>query len=206
MTKLLTLLSLGFLACARAASGAIPVGAENVVPLSVGARAPDAEVKTVEGADFDLSRAFAGRPTILMFYRGGWCPYCNRQLGAMQEYERKFRDLGYQILAVCTDRPADLRASMDKHHLSYTVLSDREMAAAAAFHVAFRLSDEDARRYASHHIALPNIPGDPAAQWLPVPSIFVIGPDGRIKYVSFNPDFRVRPPPEEILAAAARVR
>ena len=119
-TILLTLL-----AWAGAAHATIPLGAENVAPLKAGDLAPAAVVKTVDGTDFDLAQAFTAKPTILMFYRGGWCPYCNRQLAGMQEYEQKFLSLGYQVLAVCTDKPENLRATMDKDRLTYTVLSDR---------------------------------------------------------------------------------
>jgi peroxiredoxin len=191
---------------AELAAGAIPTGAENTQPLKAGELAPTAIVKTVDGADFDLGRAVAARPTILIFYRGGWCPFCNRQLGGIQAYEQKFIDLGYQILAVGTDRPEVLRQTIAKDGLGYTLLSDRDMTAAAAFHVAYRVAGDDAKKYASYHIDLPPIPGDAGEVWLPVPSIFVIARDRTIRFAESNPNYRIRPPPEEILAAAARVK
>ena len=187
------------------AMAVLPLGAENVAPLKVGAQAPTAIVKTLAGADFDLGQAFAAKPTVLIFYRGGWCPFCNRQLSGLQDYAPKFLALGYQILAVCTDKPEDLKATMDKHQLTYTLLSDRDMAAAAAFRVAFRLTDQDEKKYQTYHIGVPEIPGEADGHWLPVPSIFIIGTDGVIKFVEFNPDYRIRPPTEEILKAAAQV-
>jgi len=186
--------------------GAIPVGAESVTPLKVGERAPTAIVKTLDGADFDLGRAFAAKPTVLIFYRGGWCPFCNRQLAGIQDSEPKFIALGYQILAVSTDKPADLKATLDKHQLTYTLLSDRTMTAAAAFRVAFRLTDQDEKKYGGHHISVPEIPEGDGAHWLPVPSIFIIGSDGIIKFVEFNANYQIRPPTEEILKAAAQVK
>jgi len=197
-------LASALLAWSGTACAAIPLGADNVVPLKAGAHAPSAIVKTVDGSDFDLGQAFAAKPTVLIFYRGGWCPFCNKQLAGIQDLAPKFLALGFQILAVCTDKPADLRATMDRHHLTYTLLSDRAMAAASAFQVAFRVGDDDAKKYASFHVNLPDIPGEPGGLWLPVPSIFVIGKDGVIKYAEFNPNFRIRPPPDEILAAAAQ--
>jgi peroxiredoxin len=204
--KLISLLTSGLLIGARPLIGAIPLGANNVSPLKAGAHAPSATVKTVDDADFDLGQAFATKPTVLIFYRGGWCPFCNSQLSGIQSYAPRFLALGYQILAVCTDKPEDLRATIDRHQLTYTLLSDRAMIAAPAFRVAFRVTDDDEKRYASHHVHLPEIPGEPGALWLPVPSIFIIGKDGVIKFAEYNPDFRIRPPPEDILAAAAQVR
>lgn len=205
-SRLLCPLLFAVVAGAGLADAAIPTGAENVVPLAVGVRAPAATVKTVDGADFDLEQALVNKPTVLIFYRGGWCPFCNRQLAGMQDYVAKFLALGYQIMAVGTDKPEELRATMTKDHLSYTLLSDRSMAAASAFKVAYRLSGQDETKYVAHNIAVPEIPGEAGAHWLPVPSIFIIGADGVIKFVEFNPDIRVRPSPEEILAAATRVK
>jgi peroxiredoxin len=205
-SKLFRPLLFAVFACVGPANAATPLGAENAVPLKAGARAPAATVKTVDGADFDLGHAFATKPTVLVFYRGGWCPFCNRQLAGLQDYAPKFLTLGYQILAVCTDKPEDLQSTMTEDHLTYTLLSDRSMAAASAFRVAFRLNDQDEKKYASHNIAVPEIPGEAGAHWLPVPSIFIIGTDGVIKFVEFNPDFRIRPLPEEILAAAAQAK
>jgi peroxiredoxin len=203
--RLLPMFASAIFAGYGSAHAALPLGAENVVPLKAGAHAPSVTVKTLAGADFDLGQAFATKPTVLIFYRGGWCPYCNKQLSGIQDYEPRFRALGYQILAVCTDKPEDLRATLDRHQLTYTLLSDRAMEAAPAFQVAFRVTDDDARKYASHHVNLPEIPGEPGARWLPVPSIFIIGTDGVIKFAEFNPNFRIRPPPEDILAAATSV-
>ena len=200
------MLAAAFLAFAGQVHASIPTGAENAVPLKAGDAAPAVTVTAVDGSNFDLGRAFAAKPTILLFYRGGWCPFCNRQLSGIQEYEQKFLDLGYQILAVGTDRPETLRGTMEKDRLKYTLLSDRAMAAASAFHVAFRVAGDDAKKYAAHNIDLPEIPGEPGGRWLPVPAIFVIGKDGLIKFAEFNPNYRVRPPPEEILAAAARAQ
>src|SRR5271170_1387081 len=206
ISKILLPLSAISLACALPTQGAIPMGAESVTPLKVGERAPTAIVKTLDGADFDLGRAFTTKPTVLIFYRGGWCPFCNRQLSGIQDYEPKFIALGYQILAVCTDKPEDLKATLDKHQLTYTLLSDRGMTAASAFRVAFRLTEHDEKKYGAYHIGVPEIPGEGGGHWLPVPSIFIIGSDGIIKFVEFNANYQIRPPTEEILRAASQVQ
>ena len=192
-----------YLALAMQLHAAIPTGAENAVPLKVGDAAPAVTVTALDGSSFDLGRAIAAKPTILIFYRGGWCPFCNRQLSGIQDYQQKFLDLGYQILAVGTDRPEALRATMTKDRLSYTLLSDRSMAAASAFRVAYRVAGDLAEKYATYHVDLPEIPGEPGGRWLPVPAIFVIGRDGVIRFAEFNANYKIRPPPDEILAAAA---
>ena len=201
--KLLPMMTATFLASAGQLHAAIPTGADDAVPLKAGDNAPAVKVTAVDGTSFDLGRAIAAKPTILIFYRGGWCPFCNRQLSGIQDYEQKFLDLGYQILAVGTDSPETLRATMTKDRLTYTLLSDRSMVAASAFRVAYRIAGDDAKKYATYKIDLPEIPGEPGGRWLPVPAIFVIGRDGVIRFAEFNANYKVRPPPDKILAAAA---
>ena len=184
------------------AEAAVAATAAQATPLAVGERAPGALVKTAAGDDFDLGRAIAGKPTLLLFYRGGWCPYCNTQLVKLQSYHERFAVLGFQVLALSTDAPGSLAATTEKTRASFTLLSDREMKAASAYKLAWRVPAENAARYASRSILLAPIPGSAGEHWLPVPAVFVIGPDGVIKYVFADPDFKTRAPAAKIFEAA----
>ena len=88
---------------ARGATPAIAASPEEAKPLAVGAQAPSALLTEMDGAKVDLAKEFAAKPTVLVFYRGSWCPFCNRQLAALGELEPKLLALGYQILAVSPD-------------------------------------------------------------------------------------------------------
>lgn len=113
-------------------AASVPRSARDIKPLLIGARVPTTTLRTPDGKAFDLGAAFAKRPTILIFYRGGWCPYCNAHLGQLQALEPKLLGLGYRILAVSPDRPEKLAQSVEKGRLGYTLLSDSAMAAAEA--------------------------------------------------------------------------
>lgn len=185
-----------------AAAGQLPVGADHVIPLSVGTSLPDVTVKTAANQDFNLAAQTAGKPTVIIFYRGGWCPYCNLHLAQLEEAEPKLLALGYQILAISTDRPEGLPVTTQRHHLTYTLLSDRDMVAASAFHVAFQLPAAERERYLDHGIDLPSIPNDPGNRWLPVPSVFIVNKAGEIRFVHSNPNFKRRISMPDLLAAA----
>ncbi len=187
------------LAAARAADFA--ASPEAARPLPVGAKAPAVTLTTADGAAFALAEAFAAKPTILVFYRGSWCPYCNRQLAALGELEPKLLALGYQILAVSPDTADGLQKMAGKNHLTYRLLSDHVMTAAAAYGVAFRLSAETEKAYRGFGIALTPIPGGEGF-WLPVPTVFIVGRDGVIKFVYSNPDYKVRLASADLLTAA----
>ncbi len=170
--------------------------------LPVGAKVPAAMVRTVDGAELDLATAIAGRPTLVVFYRGSWCPYCNKHLAALAELEPELLKLGYQILAVSPDDAAGLAAAAEKNHLSYRLLSDRQMHASAAFGVAFRVDDATVEKYRKWKIELAPVPGEPTARWLPVPAAFLISADGIVRFAHADADYKVRLVAADLLAAA----
>jgi peroxiredoxin len=185
------------------ARAALAPSAAEAQPLAVGATAPAVTVTAADGTPFDLGAALSEKPTLLIFYRGGWCPYCNRELGELAEFEPKFAALGYQIIALSTDAPAGLPPTAAKNKVAYRLLSDRAMNAASAYGVAFRVDAATQKKYAGYKIALAPVPGEPDAAWLPVPTAYVIGRDRVIRFAYSNPDFKVRLPAAELLTAAS---
>jgi peroxiredoxin len=179
--------------------------AMEVRPLMIGQPVPGTELKTAEGGGFDLQAAAREQPLVVIFYRGGWCPFCNRHLGQLQEAVPQFQELGYRIVAISPDRPEKLQESLDKSGLSYTLLSDSSMAAAKAFGLAFEVDAPMLDKLASYHIDIEEASGQ-THHLLPVPAVFLVGTDGLIDFVYANPDYKTRLAPEVLLAAAKAAR
>lgn len=180
----------------------IPASAEDIQPLVVGDSVPTTLVLTrAEGEAFDLNQAIEDKPSILIFYRGGWCPYCNTQLGQIQIIEGQLRAMGYQILAISPDKPENLAASLDKNQLTYTLLSDHSMDAARAFGIAFRVDSATLEKYTQYGIDLEEASGE-THHLLPVPSVFVVDSSGSIQFSYSNPDYKVRIDPRDLVDAA----
>jgi peroxiredoxin len=179
----------------------VPDTAEKVSPLAVGSKVPKVNVKTMEDKTIELPRLLSAQPTVLIFYRGGWCPFCNRQMSSLQSIEGDLKKLGYRILAVSPDRAVELKKSLGKNKLTYQLLSDSSMDAAKAFGVAFKVDDGVLTKYKGFGIDLEVASGE-KHHYLPVPSVFLIGADGVIKFRSFNPDYKVRLSNDELLTAA----
>jgi len=174
--------------------GKIAASATDVVPLDKGANVPKLTLKAADGKAFDLNAAVAKKPTVLIFYRGGWCPFCNTQLSGLVGIVKDLTDAGYQLLAVSPDKPEELAKTMDKDKLTYTLLSDSDAAAIQAFGLAFKAASTQfnmLEQYsgATHHA-------------LPVPAVYILGTDGAIKFVHFDPDYKVRMDPAKILEQA----
>lgn len=197
-TLIALFLSIGISAPAFAA--AAPT-AESAVPLAVGKAVPSATVQAADGSAVELAEVVGQKPTVLIFYRGGWCPYCNRHLGELQTIEADLLALGYQIVAVSPDRPEALPATTEKNHLNYRLFSDRGMAAADAYGVAFVVPEEIVEKYGKWNIDLAPLPGDESKRWLPVPAVFIIA-NGEVRFVHSEVDYKVRLATEDVLAAA----
>jgi len=186
------------------ASTKVPDSAQKVRPLLIGSPVPDIALETSNSEAFDLRGHVTDKPSVLVFYRGGWCPFCNRHLAGLGTIESKLTDLGYQILAISPDRPSKLAESLDKTNLSYTLLSDSRMQAAQAFGIAFQVDKPVLKMLANYNIDIEEASGQTHHQ-LPVPSVFIVGKDGRIGFTYVNPDYKVRLDADVLLAAAKAV-
>jgi peroxiredoxin len=175
--------------------------AHQICPILVGANVPELTLRTVDGELFNLNEAIRNKPTVLIFYRGGWCPYCNMQLGQLRDIEPEIIKYGYQIIAISPDRPKKLIESIDEHKMNYLLLSDSNMAVAKAFGIAFKLDDATLKKYEEYGIDLHDASGQKHYS-LPVPAVFVIGTDGIIKFEYVNPNYAVRLDPNILLSVA----
>jgi len=173
---------------------------ENICPVLVGTKIPDVKLQDINGNTVDLMKITQAKPTVLIFYRGGWCPYCNTHLGQLKQIESQILDLGHQIIAVSPDRPSEIKISLDKIEMNYTLLSDNTADAAKAFGIAFKVDDNTLEKYKGYGIDLEKSSGQ-SHHILPVPAVFVIDTDGLINFQYVNPDYKTRLDPTVLLAA-----
>lgn len=175
--------------------------ADLVNPVLNGTEIPDVEVQTTDGTTVRLKKLVKEKPTVLIFYRGGWCPYCNGHMAELQRIEQELVDMGYQILAISADRPEKLKESISKHNLDYTLLSDSPMQASKAFGLAFKVDDSTVKRYKRIGIDLEKSSGYDH-HLLPVPAVFLVDTEGMIYFQYVNPDYKTRIKSDVLMAAA----
>lgn len=184
-----------------AGAAGLATAPEAVTPILIGSHVPAVTVHALDGKAVTLASAVDGKPTILVFYRGSWCPFCNQQLSQLNGIQDRLAALGYRTVAVTPDGPADITKTLDKNKLSYTIYSDSDFAATKAFGVGYTVPAETLKQYRTYGITLPQAP-DGAGEALPVPSVFIIDAKGIVQFVYVNPDYRIRLAPELLLAAA----
>jgi peroxiredoxin len=191
---------LGMLVAVPALAG-IPDSPQQVQPLSVGARAPIFAARTMEGALRTFAPDSYKKPTVVLFYRGGWCPYCNAQLSDLHLVEPRLRESGFEIVFLSTDRPELLYSSLKATDIHYTLLSDSQLEAAKAFHVAYHVDDATLAKMREYGVDLEATTGTKQHE-LPVPSVFIIDTSGTIRFVYSNPDYKIRLGADALWAAA----
>mgnify|MGYP005845871931 CR=1 FL=1 len=179
--------------------------AKTVHPLGEGAPAPDAVLAGADGKPVKMASLYTAKPSILIFYRGGWCPYCNTHLGQIAKAEPELVAMGYQILAISPDKPEAVHATLDKGDYTYQLLSDSDMVLSKAFGLAFKVDDPTIAKYRSFGIDLDQASGR-SHHLLPVPAVYIVDTKGIIRLAHWNPDYKARLQPQELLDAARRLK
>ncbi len=170
--------------------------------LQMGDQAPDLTLPDALNRPVRLSTLWTQGPLVLIFYRGGWCPYCNLELRAWQQQLTELSRLGAQLVAVSPQTPDNSLSTAEKNGLAFAVLSDSALQAATDFGVAFELPPELIALYGQMGNDLPVLHGQ--GRWmLPVPATYVIDRNGRIAYAHVDADYRERAEPVDVLAAVA---
>jgi len=170
--------------------------------LKAGDRAPHFTLPHSTGGVMSLAGAIKDGPVVLSFYRGGWCPYCNLELRALQKALPDFTALGASLIAVSPQTPDQSLSTAEKNDLAFAVLSDAGSSTAKAYGIAFDLAQELRPIYTRIGHALPDRNGDDS--WvLPLPATYVIDRDGIIAFAYVDIDYRKRLEPATITATLA---
>ncbi|KXX71635.1 peroxiredoxin-like family protein [Flammeovirga sp. SJP92] len=180
----------------------VPASANDISPLLIGEYIPkDIMLRDVDGNEVNLKKEMNKKPTILIFYRGGWCPYCNRQLSGLGEVSDYLVSIGYQIIAISPDTPEHLSLTYDKHMMNYSLLSDSDMTAAKSFGLAFELNDKEFSKYTNLGMDIVMTTGG-THRMLPVPAVFFVRQNGEINFEYINPNFKKRISSSLLITAA----
>jgi len=162
-------------------------------------------VKTADGSPVSLKALVMQKPTIVIFYRGGWCPYCSRQLAELKSIEKELVDEGYQILAISPESPEKLQSQKLETEFAVTLISDESLAAIRGFGVGFYVPNDTRKLYKDRmNVDLTADTSDKAV--LPAPAIFILDESGTVQFNYVNPDYSVRPSAALVLSAAKLVK
>lgn len=168
--------------------------------LGVGDSVPDFNLPNAKGESVRFSDLLANGPVVVSFYRGGWCPYCNLELRALQEKLSEIEDLGATLLAISPEQPDNSLSTAEKNSVSFDILSDEGNKVARQFGLVFELPMALRPLYEKFGIDLPASNGDESFT-LPVPATYVIGQDRGVVACYVEMDYSTRMDPESVLTA-----
>jgi peroxiredoxin len=169
--------------------------------IEVGVTLPDAELLDPHGATTSLYAALGGRLSVLVFYRGAWCPYCNIALNTYQRElvpELAGRDVG--LVAISPQTPDGSLSTLEKNELTFRVLSDPGNQVAKVVGILTAPSDEARAAQLQLGLDLTAVNAD-GTVGLPMPTTMIVDADRVIRWIDVHPDYATRSEPDEILAA-----
>ena len=172
--------------------------------LGEGDTAPDFELPNAVGETVRLSELLSAGPVVLSFYRGQWCPFCNLELRALQQAMTDIEAAGATLVAVSPNTPDTSLTTVEKHALTFPVLSDHDNLVAKQFNLVYEMTEENIENYREKGRDIPAMNG--VDKWeLPIPATYVIDRDRVIRYAYVDANHRRRAEPSEVVAAAARL-
>ncbi|MEL0116045.1 MAG: peroxiredoxin-like family protein [Gammaproteobacteria bacterium] len=196
--KRLLLISLLLIGCSNKTS--IPLVAEDISPILIGETLPNAIFQNAEGKSVQLKAILEEKPTVLVFYRGGWCPYCNVQLSGLVVIEQDILELGYQIVAVSPDDYKNLQSTIENNSTKYKLLSDPNGRFIQEIGIAFKTSSS-LREY----ITGKGQKGE-TSKVMPAPTVMIVDKKGVIKFEYINPNYKERISGEMLLSVLRTIK
>ena len=169
--------------------------------LFINSRAPDFKGKDQNGNEIVLKDLRKKGPVVVIFYRGYWCPYCNKELQKLEDSLQLIKQAGAQLIAITPEKQEGIAKTIEKTKASYPIITDDELKIMRAYDVAYQVDTKTIDRYKMASIDLAANNGQkPDAVYLPVPAVYIIGKDGEIKYRFFEEDYKKQAGVKDILS------
>jgi peroxiredoxin len=174
------------------------------VGVAIDQAAPDATLEDADGKEVRLTSVLGKRPTLVVFYRGGWCPFCNYQIHALSEAWPEFQKRGVGLVAISVDRPAEASKTRALYRIPFPVLSDPELALHRAFRVIHHANDDEFAALKKMGLDLESASGKTHHD-IAIPSMFFIDAEGIVRWAHADPAYKVRPSLGQVLWTLDRV-
>lgn len=166
--------------------------------LGVGMKSPNIEIKNIEGKEIILDDM--DKKTVLVFYRGSWCPYCMKQLQSIQKEIMPKLDKNSKVVAISVDQKIIAKKMQKKYQYTFDIVSDPKAELLLAFNIVNKLDDKLVKKYKQSYKI--DIEGDSGQTHHMVahPAVFVIK-NAKITYQDIHKEYKDRTKNDDILAA-----
>lgn len=174
--------------------------AESQTGIAVGTKAPTFSALKADSTTFTLNDALKKGPVVLIFYRGHWCPVCNKHLANIQDSLKMVTALGASVVAVSPQKPEYLDKMSKKSGATFNLLYDENYLIANAYGVSFKPKTSQLMVYNNMLNAKLKKSQSDKSQTLPIPATYIINKDGTIIWRQFDPNYKNRSSVKDIIA------
>lgn len=168
------------------------------IGLKAGAIVPGFTVNDHLGNSITLEELKAKGNLLVVFYRGGWCPYCNRQLRQLTEAWPQFQQRNVVPVLISVDKPDAAAMALRTYEIPFPVLSDPDLVVHDLFKVTMKLDDELIPRYREYGIDVEDWSGRTHHKFA-VASVFLINETGVVVWSHSSMDYKTRPSVQQLL-------
>ena len=174
-------------------------GFAQVEALEIGTKAPNFSGVDQNGNELELEKLLLEDNVLLIFYRGNWCPYCEKHLSALQDSLQMVLDKGTSVVVVTPEKSEAIQKMVGKTGATYSIVHDEDYKIMNDYKLAFKINKETVPRFYTFVLQKTRKANENEEDILPVPATYLIGKDGTIKYAHFDEDYRNRSSIKEIL-------
>lgn len=167
--------------------------------LKDGSAAPEFVAADNTGKTLDLNALLkTHKAVVLFFYRGQWCPYCNKQIKKLQDSLQLLTAKGAYVIGVTPETSDNINKTIDKTHASFSMIQDKDYKIMKAYQVNYVVDDVLFGKLKNYGVDLEKNNGN-TDHVLPVPATYVIDNTGKIIFVHFDKDYTKRASVSSIL-------
>lgn len=167
--------------------------------LNLNDKAPEFSAPDQNGKMVSLKNELKKGPVVLVFYRGQWCPYCNRQLKQLEDSLPQIKAKGATVVTVSPEKQENIAKTITKTKASYAILHDEGLQIMKNYDVAYKVDDNTIEKYKKYGIDFTVVNGEANGANLPVPAVYVINKEGKIVYKYFDANYAKRSSVKDIL-------
>lgn len=167
--------------------------------LEIGERAPQINATDQNGKKINSTEILESEKILLVFYRGNWCPHCKKHLGELEKNLNALKEKGVFVLVVTPESVEKTKETQEKFKTSFSIVHDSGNQIMKDYKVAFEINEANVPNYYGKVTELVNEYNSESEKMLPVPATYLIGTDGLIEYVQYDPEYKNRSDISEIV-------
>ena len=167
--------------------------------LFINSKAPDFKLKDQNGIEVNLKDLRKKGTVVILFYRGNWCPYCNKELKRFQDSLQLITSKGASLVAITPEASEGISKTIEKTGATFPILYDADLKVSKGYAVTYDVDEKITARYKNFGNDLLEINKQKGKAVLPVPAVYVVNSDGAVTYRFFDADYKKRPSVKAIL-------